>query len=71
VKITRLTLTFYHVAPLGKFEVLWKKSGEEIVLTVKIPSGVLGEIKLPDGYCFEDMTSSKVAEEKTHRVIKK
>jgi alpha-L-rhamnosidase len=60
----------YHIAPLGKIEVLWKKRGEEIILTVKIPSGVFGEIKLPEGYCFEDMTSSKVAEEKEYKIIK-
>jgi alpha-L-rhamnosidase len=60
----------YHIAPLGKIEVLWKKRGEEIVLTVKMPSGVFGEIKLPEGYCFEDMTSSKVAEEKEYKIIK-
>lgn len=44
----------YHNAPLGRIDVAWKRRGSDIALTLTIPEGMHGRVKLPRGFRFEN-----------------
>ena len=44
----------YHIAPEGEIRVKWQRKGEQIVLSVIVPEGLSGLIKLPLGYVFDN-----------------
>lgn len=60
----------YYRAPLGRVDVAWERSGSEIRLTVGIPSGMKGSIKLPSGYTFEDGSQAMEAKPGTRTVFR-
>lgn len=59
----------YHIAPAGKIESGWQRSGKEIELLVSIPSSMKGKLILPNGYMFEDGLKVKVLTGGAYRVI--
>lgn len=44
----------YYIAPCGRIDVEWKRSGDGILLTVSCPEEMNGRIILPAGSCFVD-----------------
>ena len=44
----------YHIAPLGRVSVKWRREGNGVVLELEIPEGMHAVTNLPFGYCFED-----------------
>ena len=44
----------YYIAPLGRIDAGWEKTDENIILTLSVPAGTVGTIKLPGGYTFAD-----------------
>ena len=48
-------------APKGRVEAAWKRDGEKIILSVTLPEGMYGKMKLETGYCFEDGSTEKAA----------
>jgi alpha-L-rhamnosidase len=59
----------YHVTPAEKITSAWKREGDEILLTLKIPDGMVGRIILPEGYSFADGETEKPAVSGAYRVI--
>ena len=59
----------YHVTPAGKITSAWKREGDEILLTLEIPDGMVGRIILPEGYSFADGETEKPAVSGAYRVI--
>lgn len=49
----------YYDSPKGKISVCWERNEENIILTVDVPNGMSGYIKLENGFLFEDHTSEK------------
>lgn len=41
-------------APKGRVEVSWKREGKKLQLSVVLPQGMFGTIRLPKGYSFEN-----------------
>ncbi|MBQ3888919.1 MAG: hypothetical protein II738_04130, partial [Clostridia bacterium] len=46
--------TAHHETPDGKITVNWERDGSAVKLTVAVPDGAVGQIRLPNGYCFAD-----------------
>ena len=63
--------TASHVAPAGKIAVSWKRSGEEITLTVEIPHGMRATAELEPGYCFADGTSTCPITTGTYKITRR
>lgn len=61
----------WHTGPFGKMESAWKRTGDQIKLTISLPDTMDGRITLEDGWCFEDGTSQATAENKTYTVFKR
>lgn len=61
----------YHVAPAGKIAVSWKRSGEEITLTVEIPHGMHATAELEPAYCFADGTSTCPITTGTYKITRR
>jgi alpha-L-rhamnosidase len=59
----------YHVAPAGKISVSWKRSGEEILLSVEIPYGVSATAVLEPGYCFENGETTRPIVTGTYKLL--
>lgn len=47
----------FHIAPAGRISSSWKREEENILLTVEVPSSMTGEIRLTDGWVFDDELS--------------
>ncbi|MGM9652008.1 MAG: family 78 glycoside hydrolase catalytic domain [Eubacteriales bacterium] len=60
----------YHTVPAGRIESAWKRDGEDVVLTVTVPAGCRGEIRLERGWQFEDGESVKEAKSGTYRLLR-
>ncbi len=60
----------YHRAPLGRIDVTWERSGEDIRFTLGYPAGMTGEIVAPDGYLFKTGETSKPAKPGTYFFVK-
>lgn len=58
-------------APKGRMEVCWKRESDKIVLSVVLPEGVFGVIRLPEGYCFADGEADCLAVSGDYVVTKK
>ena len=59
----------YHVTPAGKITSAWEREGDEILLTLEIPDGMVGRIILPEGYSFADGETEKPAVSGTYRIV--
>ena len=59
----------YHVTPAGKITSAWEREGDEILLTLEIPDGMVGRIILPEGYSFADGEIEKPAVSGTYRIV--
>ena len=44
----------WHIAPAGKISSSWVREGDQIRLTLEIPEGMSGNIKLESGFTFTD-----------------
>lgn len=44
----------FHIAPAGRISSAWKREGDAIVLTVEAPGSMTGQIRLEDGWLFDD-----------------
>ena len=58
-------------APKGRMEVCWKRESDKIVLSVVLPEGVFGVIRLPEGYYFADGEADCLAVSGDYVVTKK
>ena len=61
----------YHIAPAGEIVSTWRREGEEIVLSLSIPSGVDATLVLEDGYCVECGGNEKKVTSGTYKIISK
>lgn len=61
----------YFDAPKGRMEVCWKRESDKIVLSVSLPEGVYGAIRLPEGYCFADGKTDCLAVNGDYIITKK
>ena len=61
----------FYTSPYGRIDSFWERCADKIRLTVGVPSEMHGEICLPDGYAFEDGTSSRPIKPGTFTVIRK
>lgn len=60
----------YHTAPAGEISSEWKRDGQKIVLTVRVPDGMTGYIRPSAGYTFEDGHHVKPVASGTYTFIK-
>ena len=60
----------WHDAPAGRIESSWVRDGEDILLTVKIPEGCRGEIRMERAWKFSDGYGEKEAKSGTYRLIR-
>lgn len=51
----------YHISPFGKIVSSWKRNGENITLSLRIPDGIKASIDLENDFCFSDGTKRKEA----------
>ena len=59
----------YHVAPAGKIASAWTRDGEDVLLTVEIPAGCRGEIRLEAAWQFENGNGVREAKSGVYRLI--
>ena len=61
-----------HKLPAGRVIVKWERKDEKILLTLAIPADCRGEIRLPDGWCFENGSrlTSAPAESGVYTIVK-
>lgn len=59
----------HHIAPTGKIEVEWKRSGDEILLALSIPESCHGRILLERGWQFADGHHALPAKSGEYRII--
>jgi alpha-L-rhamnosidase len=50
----------YHITPVGKVSVSWRRKGEIILLEVEIPDGIDAKASMEPGYCIDDRTDGLV-----------
>ena len=60
----------YHDTPAGKIEATWQRNSEDIFLSVTIPKGYVGDIRMEPSWMLEDGTGVKTAKTGTYRLIK-
>ena len=60
----------YHIAPAGKIQVDWKRTGNEIELMLEIPQGMTGQIVLESPYVFSDGSAAKLLFGGSYRILK-
>jgi len=60
----------YHDVPAGRIESGWRRDGEDVLLTVTIPAGCRGDIRLERAWKFEDGNGVKPAKSGTYRLIR-
>jgi alpha-L-rhamnosidase len=61
----------YHITPLGKISVSWKREGENIILDVEIPQGISATSEIEPHFCFEDGERSKIVVTGTYKIIRR
>jgi len=61
----------YHTVPAGRIESSWKRDGDAILLTVSIPEGCRGDIRLDKEWMFERGEGVKDAVSGTYRLIRR
>ena len=59
-----------HRLPAGRVAVAWRREDEGIVLTVTLPEGVHGKIRLPKGWHFADGSTERAAATGEYRLTK-
>lgn len=47
----------WHETVVGRADVAWKRVNDTVILTLAVPDGAYGEIKLSDGWHFENGTT--------------
>jgi len=60
----------YHIAPAGKISASWERNGENIILSLDIPSDMRATACLSDGYTFENGSASMPVTTGTYKIIK-
>ncbi len=65
------SVSAYHIAPAGKISVSWRRVGEEILLELQIPEGILAEAKLGSDYSFENGVSSRDVVSGSYKIVSK
>ena len=61
----------FHIAPAGRIASAWKREGNAIVLTVEAPASMTGEIRLTDGWLFDDGLTFRPLSSGTFRLHKR
>lgn len=51
----------WHQHPAGRLEAAWKREGSEIHLTLTVPAGCQGILRLPEGWCIASATTVPLA----------
>ena len=59
-----------HLLAEGRVAVAWRREGEGIVLTLNVPEGVHGKIKLPSGWHFADGSTEMAAATGEYRLAR-
>ena len=59
-----------HILPSGSLQVKWERKGDWVTLSISCPESLYGEIRLPDGWSFEDQSSVTALKNGTYTVTK-
>lgn len=59
----------FYISPMGRISAAWERTGDAIVLTVEIPDGLPGNIRLERGFVFENGSAQCKAESGSYRIV--
>lgn len=60
----------YHITPLGKATVAWRRDGEDIILDLEIPQGICAFAELEPDFRFESGERSMPVESGSYKIIR-